>query len=117
MEYDFRFTFNRNKQFVEVSLWEVHPTTFSRWGGGAWGYFQACYTNPRQGRFGELHFVKDRLRYDVVNHELLHVLTEWMWAGGETITRKNEERYATFFDEITRKFIRELRRTNPRIIL
>lgn len=117
MEYDFKFHFNRRKQFCEVYLWKVHPNTFARWGSGRWAYFVASYENPRIGKFGELHFIRDRLRYDVVNHELFHLATEWMWSGGDTITRRNEEKYATFFDEISRRFIQELRKFDKRIKL
>lgn len=117
MEYDFKFYFNRRKQFCEVSLWDVHPNTFARWNSGRWAYFQADYTNPRLGKFGELHFIKSRIRFDTISHELFHLATEWIWSGGDTLTRKNEEKYAVFFDEITRKFIRELRKVEPRIRL
>lgn len=69
------------------------------------------------GHFGELHFVKRRLRFDGIVHELDHLRTEWMWARGETITRKNEEKMASFLDELCRKFIRELKKKEPNIIL
>ncbi len=116
-EYDFRFYFNKKKQFCEVSLWEVHPNTFARWGAGRWGYFLATYDQPRAGKFGELHFVEKRLRYDTITHELFHLAIEWVWSGGDVITRKNEEKYASFFDEITRNFVRELRKIRPGIRL
>ena len=114
---NFKFYFNKRKQWSIVYLHDVHPTTFASWKSGYWAYFQASYDNPRSGMFGELHFVKSRLRYDVVNHELFHLLTEWVWSGGDTITRRNEEKYASFFDEITRRFIRELRKFDRRIVL
>jgi hypothetical protein len=117
MDYDFKFFFNRKKQFCEVYLWNVHPNTFSNWGGGRWGYFMPTWENPRLGKFGELHFVRNRLRFDTVSHEIFHLHTEWVWSGGEVVTRKNEEKYATIFDEITRRFIRELRKVEPRIKL
>jgi len=116
-DYDFRFYFNRRKQYCEVSLWDVHPDTFAKWGAGRWAYFQASYDDPRKGYFGELHFVKSRLRYDVVNHELFHLFTEWIWAGGETVTRVNEEKCAIFFDNITNSFIHGLRKYDKGIIL
>jgi hypothetical protein len=117
MEYDFIFFFRGRKQFIEVYLWPVHPTTFANWGGGRWGYFHATYINPKAGKFGELHFVKSRLRFDVIVHELDHVRTAWMWANGETITRKNEERMASKLDELAGSFRRELRKFEPRIQL
>ena len=116
MQSDFTFRFNRNKQWVCVFLHDVHPTTFASWGAGRWAYFQASPT-PKYGLFGELHFVKSRLRMDTIVHELYHVHAEWMWSHGETLTRKNEERMAKFMDEITRKFLRELKKVEPRIKL
>ena len=116
-QFDFKFLFNKKRQFCEVYLWDIHPNTFSNWNAGRWAYFEATYDSPRSGRFGELHFVKNRLRYDVVNHELFHLFAEWVWAGGDTVTRRNEEKYATFFDEISRRFIQELRKFDKRIVL
>lgn len=117
MEHDFVFYFNKKKQWVRVFLWDVHPTTFKSWGGGRWGYFQATYDSPKSGEFGELHFVKSRLRFDVVYHELRHLCTEWMWANGETITRKNEERIISFEDKIANSFRRTLKKAEPGIRL
>jgi hypothetical protein len=117
MECDFLVRFNKGRQFFEVYLWDVHPTTFAAWGGGRWGYWTGTRTNDRLGKFGEVHFVKNRLRFDTIVHELDHVRTDWMWSRGETITRRNEERYACFLDEIVRKFVRELRKREPKIKL
>lgn len=104
---DFKIFFNKNRQWINVYLENVHPKTFANRGGGHWGFFQATWENPRYGLFGELHFVKSRIREDVVSHELLHVLIEWMWSNGFTITRQNEERMCEFMDELVRKFYRE----------
>src|SRR3972149_505274 len=102
MEHDFRVYFNYRSQWAEVYLHDVHPTTFSRRKGGRWAYFAANCENHRKGKFGELHFVRSRVRFDVIVHELDHLRTEWMWARGETITRKNEERMALLLDELCR---------------
>lgn len=117
MERDFRIYFNYRKQWADAFLWEVHPTTFANWGNGRWAYFETKWEHPKQGFFGELHFVKNRLRIDTIVHELDHLRTEWMWINGETITRKNEERMADFLDTLVRNFIRELRKINPRILI
>lgn len=117
MNHDFKIRFNHNRQWATVYLHNVHPNTFYRKGGGRWGWFAPAWTNPKVGLFGELHFVKRRLRFDGIVHELDHLRTAWMWARGETITRKNEERYATLLDELCRKFIRELRKIEPDIKL
>src|SRR5512139_1800110 len=117
MEPNFIVHFNRGKQFFEAYLWEVHPTTFERWGGGRWGYWHDLRENDKVGKFGEMHFVKGRLRIDTIIHELDHLRTDWMWSRGFTITRNNEERMATFLDELTRRFVRELKKNEPRIKL
>lgn len=117
MEHNFIFRFNKNRQFVKVFLWDVHPNTFENWGGGRWSYFQPTYHDAKEGEFGELHFVRGRLRIDTIVHELDHIRTEWMWANGETITRKNEEKYASLLDEITRKFRKALEKSEPGIKL
>lgn len=117
MNHDFRFDFNKKKQYVDVFLWEVHPNTFARWKAGRWAYWLATWEKPRAGKFGELHFVRNRATIDTITHELFHLFAEWIWSGGETLTRKNEERCASFFDQITRRFIRELKKYDPRIKL
>src|SRR3972149_6893889 len=114
MDYDFKFDFNKRKQYCEVYLWDVHPTTVARWQAGRWGYFLPTWENANKDKFGELHFVKGRLRFDTIVHELEHLRVEWIWSHGETITRKNEEKYTSFLDELTRRFIRELRKAEPR---
>jgi hypothetical protein len=113
---NFKIYFNKNRQWLSVYLWDVHPNTFQIWKGGRWGYFHSKWDNPKLGFFGELHFVKSRLREreDTVSHELLHALIDWMWSNGFTITRLNEEKMCEFMDELTRKFYREYRKTlNP----
>ena len=117
MELSFIFRFNNNRQWIKVFLWDIHPNTFENWGGGRWGYFQATYDNPRSGEFGELHFVKSRLRFDVVYHEIRHICVEWFWANGETVTRKNEERLISFEDKIAHKFRKALAKAEPEIKL
>jgi hypothetical protein len=109
----FKIIFNRNKQYLNVYLHDISHETFNRKGGGRWAYFQSSWESPRYGLFGELHFVKSRIREDVVSHELLHVLIEWMWSNGFTITRQNEERMCEFMDELVRKFYREYNKINP----
>lgn len=38
-----------------------------------------------------------------------------MWVNGITITRKNEERMAIFLDELTRNFMREIKKNGIEI--
>lgn len=114
VDYDFKFYFNRKKQFCEVFIHDVSNETFKRRGGGRWGYFLATRGNSRIGKIGELHFVKSRLRFDTIAHELFHLMVEFAWSNGEAIDRRNEERYATFLDEITRNFLKEFKKVYGR---
>ena len=102
---------------MDVYLWDVHPNTFANWGGGRWGYFHATWKNASLGKFGELHFVKGRLRFDTVYHEIRHLCVEWLWQNGETVTRKNEERIISFEDKVANSFRRALMKAEPRIKL
>jgi hypothetical protein len=86
---------------------DVHPTTFYNWGAGRWAFFIAKWENPKIGLFGEVHFVKSRIREDTVAHELDHARTEYMYANGFTITRQNEERMAIFLDNLVGGFYRQ----------
>ena len=104
---NFRVFFNRRKQFFEVYLHDVHPNTFKRKGGGRWGYFVKTWEHPRRGRFGEIHLVKNRIRPDIVAHELDHLRCEWMFSKWIIVTPKNEEWFCTFGDSLTRNFWRE----------
>lgn len=114
MEPDFILKFNEKKQYVEVFLHEVHPNTFQRKKGGRWGYFIATWKNRNSGKFGEIHFVKSRLRFDVIAHEILHALMEWRWENGETFTRKNEERLIGYLDRMVWRFLKELKKIDPK---
>jgi hypothetical protein len=107
---EFIIYFNKNRQWIKVILWDVHPNTFENWKGGRWGYFLAKWENPKIGEFGEVNLVKSRVREDLVVHELDHVRTEWMWANGETITRKNEEKMTEFLDQLVGRFYKEYRK-------
>lgn len=103
---DFRVPFNRGKQYFVVYLEDVTPTTFHRRGGGRWGFWQASdERNDRLGLFGEMHLVAERVRNDVVAHELFHVVADWL--SGKAIVPQNEERLARLMDELTRNFWRE----------
>lgn len=107
----FRFYFNKKKQWIDVYLWDVHPTTFSNWKMGRWGCFNPKWEVPGNGYFGELHFVKSRAdREDLINHELLHAWIEWIWANRTAITNRNEETLVALFDEMTRNFYKEHRK-------
>ena len=102
---------------MNVSLWDVHPSTFARWKAGRWGYFLATWTSPKVGEFGEFHFVVSRLRFDTVSHEVFHCVVEYLWANRDNITTRNEERYATLNDELVRKIVRGIRKIYPKIRL
>lgn len=107
---NFIIKFNRGKQWISVTVWDVHPTTFKNWGGGRWAYFLAGWETPNNGLFGELHLVKSGIREDTVVHEMFHVLCEIIYSRRDAITKYNEERYATLLDELTRKFWRYYRK-------
>lgn len=100
----FLIFFNKKRQWITVTIWNVHPATFKNWGGGRWAYFESCWDNPKRGFFGELHLVKSGIREDTIAHELFHVLCEIMWSSRDAITSRNEERYASLLDELTGKF-------------
>jgi len=102
----FLIYFNKKRQWIDVTVWDVHPETFNNWGGGRWAYFEPTRESPRNGLFGELHFVKSGIREDTVVHEMFHVLCEIIWSGRDAITKNNEEKYATILDELVRKFWR-----------
>lgn len=101
---EFSIYFNKRRQWITVTIWDVHPETFKSWGGGRWAYFLAGWENPRQGYFGELHLVKSGIREDTMAHELFHVICEILWARRDAITKYNEEKYASLMDELTGKF-------------
>lgn len=103
----FRFYFNNRRQWIDVTLYKVHPTTFERWGGGRWEYYQPETDRGRGGLFGTMHFVADRVRSDVVAHCLIHLYGDIMRSRGKVWTAKNEETIALQFDELTRNFWRE----------
>lgn len=104
----FRVYFNRRKQFFEVVLHDVHPNTFERKGGGRWAYYENFEErDSKLGLFGTIHCVKSRVREDVIAHELFHLLSDWIFTNGYVFSTANEEKFATFLDEITRGFYRE----------
>jgi hypothetical protein len=102
---DFQIKFG--KRWVDVFLWDVHPNTFAGWGGGKWAYYQAHAERGKCGKFGELHFVRSRVRADTLAHELVHLLGDYLRDRDATINVYNEERIATLFDSWVRSFWRE----------
>jgi hypothetical protein len=104
---NFRLYWNHKQQWVEVYLWDVTPGTFERRGGGKWAYYLAAETRSRTGLFGSLHFVRNRVRADVVAHELVHLLADYLRDRDTAINVYNEERIAMLFDGWVRAFWRE----------
>lgn len=107
---NFLIHFNNKKQWISVTVWDVHPDTFNNWGGGRWAYFDPIIPYTKSGLFGELHLVKSGIREDTMSHELFHVLCAIMRSRLDAITGRNEERYASLLDELTRKFWRGFRK-------
>lgn len=103
----FRVYFFKKKQWVDVYLHDVHPNTFYRKGGGRWGYFIPNRKSSRSGLFGEIHLVKERIRPDLILHELDHLRLEWLFANRVGLGTRNEEWFCKFGDEIMRNFYRE----------
>ena len=106
-EETFTVHFNKRKSFFIVHLHDVHPDTFARKKGGRWGYFLQADGAGSVGYFGDVHFVASRLRQSLISHELEHLRAAWYWEVlGETLTRKNEERFIAFLDVLTDNFYR-----------
>ena len=111
----FTIKFNKGRQWILVTIWDVHPTTFQNWGGGRWAYFEPQKVDnvtPIRGLLGELHMVKSGIRDDTVAHEMFHVLCEIIYSRRDAITGSNEERYAALLDELVRKFRQGYNKTN-----
>ncbi len=106
---EFTIYFNKRRQWITVHLWDVHPTTFAKWKGGYWGYYESKYENPRDGKLGEIHLVKSRIREDLVVHEFFHALCDWSNARGLPMNPRHEERLACILDEMVGKFYRGLK--------
>lgn len=117
MQPDFRVFFNRNKQYFDVFLWDVHPNTFARWDAGRWAYVDfETQEHHRKGRFADLHIVKRRFRPDSIRHEIDHLVINWMYGADKTRDRQavinpyNEEWFCEFGDKLSRKIWKEYER-------
>jgi hypothetical protein len=107
----FNVSFRKNKQYVTVYLHSVSPETFQRMGGGRWGYYlPAENRNNFRGFFGEIHLVENRLRMDLISHELFHFVSDFIYSRGRGLSPYNEEYYASIMDEVTRNLIKALRK-------
>lgn len=105
---DFKVYLNRKKtQWVDVFLWDVHPTTFANWGGGRWGYYYPQWETPNSPYFGDVHFVKRRIRPSLVSHEFNHALYDWLWARRIAIQSSNEEWVISIHDRLMDGFYLE----------
>jgi hypothetical protein len=113
---DFRVYFNNHRQWLTITLHDVSPDTFNRWGNGRWGVFTATWQNPKQGEFGTVEFVQSRLRFDTISHEVFHAVWEWAWAN-RWLAPRYEERLAEMTDRLTRGIVREVRKISPKIVL
>lgn len=114
MNPDFTLYFNKKRQWATVHLWSVHQNTFANWDFGRWGTFEAKWENPKSGLFGELHFLKSRLRVDTISHELDHLRAEWVWANRKAWTGRDEERFIEMGDELLGRFLRNLAKIEPK---
>lgn len=103
----FSVKFRRNRNFFDVYLHDVSPSTFQRKGGGLWGYYQPHGKRTKFGLFGEIHLVRSRVRVDVVAHEIDHLRCDWIFSNGIQLSRYNEEWYCKFGDELIRNFYHE----------
>ncbi len=103
--------FNNRRQWLDVTVHDVSPSTFERRNGTPWGYYQgAAERNDRSGKFGEIHLVRARVRHDLAAHELFHAFADWLNCKKMQISSANEERLANLFDEMTRNFWRAFER-------
>ena len=114
MNPDFYLFFNKKRQWASVHLWDVHQNTFANWDSGRWGYWEATWSNPRSGLFGEFHFLKGRLRIDTISHELDHLRQEWIWANRLSWTGGSEEALIEMKDKLLGSFLRELAKVEPK---
>ena len=114
MNPSFRLYFNNKKSWTDVYLWSVHPNTFANWDAGRWGYWTKCEPDQKTGLFGELHFVKSRLRIDTIEHELNHLRQAWLRANLNAWTGRNEESVIEFGDRLLWGFLRALSREEPK---
>lgn len=115
MQRTFTIYFRKKRQWADIFLWDVHPNTFANWKAGRWGYWIATWSNPKSGKFGEIHLVESRVREDLISHELDHLRLEWLFANRVGLGVKNEEWYCSFGDELTRKFWREYKKYKRRL--
>lgn len=120
--HNFRMYFNRRRQWVDVYLHDVHPSTFQRRDGGRWAYLTYDHPYRRKGKFGELHFVASRwrrLRLDTVAHELQHLTIRLFISRNgildNAMSADTEERICTLNDELTRAFWREYVKSGGKI--
>jgi len=107
MESSFTVYFRKRRQWFNVYLHETSPETFNRNGGGRWGYFVPRWEHSKRGWFGDIHLVKSRVRVDLVAHELDHLRFEWIFGNEIMLSRRNEEWWCKFGDELIRNFYRE----------
>lgn len=91
-------------------LWDVHQTTFHSWGGGNWAYYENSPTRNHKGHFGDMHFVKSRVRVDVFDHEKMHLVGDILRSKNRVWTVYNEEWIAVLSDGLTRRFWREYKK-------
>ena len=109
MNPDFLLYFNKKRQWVAIYFWDTHPNTFESWGGGRWAYYQPSNRNGT-GLFGEMHFVKSRVREDVFDHEKMHLLGDILRSKGLAWSTRNEEWLCNLSDSLTRQFWRNWRK-------
>ena len=98
---EFIIKFNKNKRTIKVVLHDVSIETFQKHGGGRWGY----YEHKNNGKeLGEIHLILSRVREDLVAHELIHALLDWIRTDNIRISTRNEEKLAVAYDEMFRNF-------------
>lgn len=103
----FRVPFNNGKQHIRIYI-ANSPAYFRRTRKCHAYYLPAEARRKRKGLFGHVHF--SEVTHELVAHELLHVLVDWMREMGVRFSERNEERLVLVHGAMIKSFWRQYER-------
>lgn len=112
MKPDFRVYFNQGKQFLNVYVADS-PRAFRRKHDCHAMYVASHPRKKRAGLFGSIYLSElnySPMAHELFDHELTHMLFDWLLCRGMRLTVRNEERIATMIGEVSRRFWRKYER-------
>jgi hypothetical protein len=111
-----RFVSKKDKKEVWVYVWasrdrmnKLTLTKRERKRGEAEAVFTFKY-KEKGVWVGDIHFYKQKIKFDWIAHEVAHATTRWFNTMGKTLNSRNEEAFATMVGSLSSEILSWLKK-------